>query len=254
MWNQNRRQCRPWATVVLIALASAPGLAQEAPPPTKFDVSSVKLVTTLRDGSRTNVEHGSLTASNITIRALIRLAFNVRDYQILNAPGWIDGEAYDVAAKAAAAHDFTDKQMEPLMQALLKDRFGLSYSRETRSLSGYALLVANGGARLKLADKSAGPGAGITTYNSGKVTVDSKKMSMARLAIILESLLKQPVANQTGLAGDYALQLEYDSGLNPDSPLPSLFTALQEFGLRLQAGKVPVQMILVEEVRRPSEN
>src|SRR5262249_35119235 len=90
MRNQNQRQCRPWAAVVLIAFAIASGLAQETPPATKFDVSSVKLVTTLRDGSRTNVEHGSLTATNITIRALIRLAFDVRDYQILNAPGWID--------------------------------------------------------------------------------------------------------------------------------------------------------------------
>jgi uncharacterized protein (TIGR03435 family) len=79
-------------------------------------------------------------------------------------------------------------------------------------------------------------------------------MSMARLAVVLENLLKQPVVNQTGLTGNYAVQLEYDSSLNPDSPLPSLFTALQRLGLRLQAGKVPVEMILVEDVRRPSEN
>jgi uncharacterized protein (TIGR03435 family) len=181
-------------------------------------------------------------------------AFDARDYQILNAPGWIDGEHYDVAAKAEAARDFTGKQMEPLIQDLLKERFGFRYSREKRSLSGYALLVTNGGTRLKVAEEGAGPGTGITTYNSGKVTVDSKRMSMTRLAVVLESLLKQPVVNQTGLAGDYSVRLEYDSGLNPDSPLPSLFTALQGLGLRLQAGKVPVEMILVEDVERPSEN
>jgi len=219
----------------------------------QFDVSSIKRVVTVRDNSRTNLEHGTLTASNITIRALIRSAFDVRDYQILNAPAWIDEEHYDVAAKSAAAQEFTDQQMEPLMQDLLKERFGFRYSRETRSLSGYSLLVANGGARLKAADEHAS-GTGITTYNSGKVTIATKTTSMARLAVVLESLLKQPVTDQTGLAGAYALQLEYDSGQNPDSPLPSLFTALQQFGLRLQAGKIPVGMIVVEEVRRPSEN
>src|SRR5262249_4808475 len=146
------------------------------------------------------------------------------------------------------------KQMEPLIQDLLKDRFGFRYSREKRSLSGYALQLASGGAKLKIAEEGAGPGTGITTYNSGKVTVDSKRMSMPRLADVLEDLLRQRVANQPGLAGDYIVQLEYDSGLNPDSPLPSLFTALQALGLRLQAGKVPVEMVLVEDVRRPSEN
>jgi uncharacterized protein (TIGR03435 family) len=33
-----------------------------------------------------------------------------------------------------------------------------------------------------------------------------------------------------------------------------VFTAMKELGLRLQTGKVPVAMILLEEVRRPSEN
>jgi uncharacterized protein (TIGR03435 family) len=250
MWNAKHHG---WPAVALI-VAVASAAAQENPRPSKFDVTSVKPVITARDSSRTNIEHGSLTATNITIRGLIRLAFDVRDYQILNAPGWIDGEHYDIAAKAAAAHDFTDKEMEPLIQDLLKDRFGFRYRRDTRNVSGYALLVAESGARLKAVDKNAPPGTSITTHSSGKVVVDSKKMSMTRLAVVLESLLKQPVTNDTGLAGDYAVQLEFDAGLNPDSSLPSVFTAMKELGLRLQTGKVPVAMILLEEVRRPSEN
>jgi bla regulator protein blaR1 len=256
MWNASLCLRRTFFAAALIGVATVSAAAQENAQrllPARFEVSSVKRVTTARDNSRTNVEHGTLTASNITIRGLIRVAFDIRDYQILNAPAWTDEEHYDVIAKAAAARDFTDKQMEPLIQDLLNDRFGFKYARETRSLSGYSLLVANGGAKLKVADDLAS-GTGITTYNSGKVTVDIKRTSMARLAVVLESLLKQPVTNQTGLAGAYALQLEYDSGLNPDSPLPSLFTALQSFGLRLQAGKVPVEMILVEDVHRPAEN
>jgi len=253
MWNPKLHRHRSWPAVALIvAIASAS--AQENPLPTKFDVSSIKPVITVLDSSRIDIKHGSLTASNITVRALIRSAFDVRDYQILNAPGWIEGEHYDIAAKAAAAQDFTDKQMEPLIQDLLKDRFGFRYRRETRSLSGYALVVASGGARVKVADKNAAPGTSTRTNSSGKVTVDSKKMSMTRLAVVLESILKQPVTNETGMAGDYAVQLEFDSGLNPDSSLPSLFTALKELGLRLHASKVPVEMILIEEVRRPTEN
>jgi uncharacterized protein (TIGR03435 family) len=34
---------------------------------------------------------------------LIKLAFGVKDYQISGAPGWIDSERYDIAAKTASA-------------------------------------------------------------------------------------------------------------------------------------------------------
>jgi len=256
MWNANRRSRRSWsaAPVIVVALASVTAQTPHPPPAAKFDVSSIKRVVTVRDNSRTNIEHGALTATNLTIRTLIRLAFDVGDYQILNAPRWIDEEHYDAAAKSAAARDFTDKQMLPLIQDLLAERFGLPYSRETRTLSGYSLLVANGGPKLKVAGERTGPSTGITTHNSGKVTMNIREMSMPHLAVVLEGLLKQPVTDQTRHSGAYAIQLEYDSGQNPESPLPSLFTALQELGLRLQTSKVPVEMILVEDVRWPSEN
>src|ERR1051325_4166779 len=160
MWNAKLHR-RSWLTVALI-MAAASATAQEDPRPTKFDVSSIKPVSTARDSSRINIEHGSLTASNITIRSLIRSAFDIRDYQILNAPGWTAAGNYDIAPKAAAARDFTDKQMEPLLQDLLQDRFGFRYRRETRNLSGYALLVASGGARLRVVDKDAAPGTSTT--------------------------------------------------------------------------------------------
>jgi len=43
--------------------------------------------------------------------------------------------------------------------------------------------------------------------------------------------------------------------LNADSTVPSLFTAIQEqLGLRSQAKKVPVEMIVIENIAQPSEN
>jgi len=55
--------------------------------------------------------------------------------------------------------------------------------------------------------------------------------------------------------GDYDFKLEYDSSLNADSTVPSLFTAIQEqLGLRSQAKKVPVEMIVIENIAQPSEN
>jgi uncharacterized protein (TIGR03435 family) len=45
---------------------------------------------------------GRLTATNITVRELIRLAFGVNDYQIARAPAWIDKDGYEIAAETAS--------------------------------------------------------------------------------------------------------------------------------------------------------
>lgn len=220
-----------------------------------FDVISIRPVTSVRNSSPTNIDRGSLTAYNISIRRLIQAAFDVRDYQMLNTPGWIDGARYDVLAKSDSATDLTDKQMAPMIQNLFKDRFNFRYHRETRDLSGYLLIAANGGPKLKKSEADSGSRTNITNYNSGKVSIEAAKISMAHLAVVLDGLLKQPVVDGSGVRGDYDLKLEYDSGLNADSPVPSLFTALQQqLGLRLQARKAPVEMIVVENVSKPSEN
>jgi uncharacterized protein (TIGR03435 family) len=46
--------------------------------------------------------------------------------------------------------------------------------------------------------------------------------------VVLDRVQKQPVADNSGLRRDYDFKLEYDSSLNADSTVPSLFTAIQE--------------------------
>ena len=44
---------------------------------------------------------GRLTATNMTVRYLIRFAYGVKDYQIERAPAWVDSQQFDIAAKSA---------------------------------------------------------------------------------------------------------------------------------------------------------
>jgi len=37
-------------------------------------------------------------------------------------------------------------------------------------------------------------------------------------------------------------------------PLPSLFTAIQEIGLKLESAKGPVDVLVVDSVQKPTEN
>jgi uncharacterized protein (TIGR03435 family) len=41
---------------------------------------------------------------------------------------------------------------------------------------------------------------------------------------------------------------------NAADPVPSLFTAIQELGLRLESTKGPVEVLVVDSVQKPTEN
>jgi uncharacterized protein (TIGR03435 family) len=72
-----------------------------------------------------------------------------------------------------------------------------------------------------------------------------------------------PVVNQTGLEGIFNLKMEWTpettqpvklpDGVLPDSG-PSVFTAIQQFGLRLSNRKAPVEVLVIDRVERPTEN
>jgi uncharacterized protein (TIGR03435 family) len=72
--------------------------------------------------------------------------------------------------------------------------------------------------------------------------------------------LDYPVINQTGLTGAYHVQLEYAKRDAPAPqatdaiPAPSVFTAIQKLGLKLEAGKGPRQYLVFDHAERPSEN
>jgi len=68
------------------------------------------------------------------------------------------------------------------------------------------------------------------------------------------------VLDKTGLTGAYEFTLRYTPDNAPQPPsggadAPSLSTALQEqLGLKLEPGKGPVEIIVIDHVERPSGN
>ena len=77
------------------------------------------------------------------------------------------------------------------------------------------------------------------------------------LVNLVQSYAGRPVQDKTGLKGLYDFELQFvpdtlstgtDSGL-------SLFTALEEqLGLKLEPGKGPVEVLIVDRIQKPSEN
>ena len=94
----------------------------------------------------------------------------------------------------------------------------------------------------------------------------TENQTLAGLINILSSLLSAPVLDRTNLRGSYNFSLEFidprlpqvaddDPRPNPFKGRPDLFTAVQEqFRLQLQASKEPVEVLVIDNIERPSPN
>lgn len=85
---------------------------------------------------------------------------------------------------------------------------------------------------------------------------------MDQLAEALSGLgrLDRPVVDQTGLSGGIDYEMEWTQEPNsagpPDAnPPPTFLEALREqLGLKLEAAKAPLRVLVIDHVERPSEN
>ena len=100
----------------------------------EFEVSSVKP----NVSGRTNFlmrpsSDGRFTATNVTLKQLIALGYQLRETEVFGGPAWIGSDRYDVAAQAADRNVNTE-QSRVMIQRMLEDRFALKVHREKKAL------------------------------------------------------------------------------------------------------------------------
>jgi uncharacterized protein (TIGR03435 family) len=66
-----------------------------------------------------------LTIVNYTLLRLIETAYDARDFQIAGAPNWLTTDRFDINAKASNESKPTRDEIRLMLQALLRERFGL---------------------------------------------------------------------------------------------------------------------------------
>ena len=81
-------------------------------------------------------------------------------------------------------------------------------------------------------------------------------MPIATLASLMGSSAGRVIVDATGLAGNWDLDLTFvDQVQNSNADGPSLFAALEEqLGLKLEPGRAPVDVIVIDRLDRPSED
>jgi uncharacterized protein (TIGR03435 family) len=223
----------------------------------RFDVVSIRphVVDPSNDSSNTNVlPGGRVVGRNISVKKMIRIAFMVDDGQILNAPGWIDTTSYDIDAKTAGGVEVTEKNIQGLLVGMLESRFQFRFHREKQEKPIYRLEAAKDGVKLKEDPEGARPSMSVNASDF-MVTLSGRRVSMADFAATMQRRVGRPIEDHTGLAGNYDVDLKWSTErAGIESTLPSVFTALQEVGLRLVPGKGPVEMVVVDGIERASEN
>jgi uncharacterized protein (TIGR03435 family) len=254
---------------VLAALAVQVGLSQPAVENPAFNAVLIKPSAADARGGGFNLSPGRLTAKNQSLKDLVRFAYGLHDYQLSGGLGWTDTERYEVIATFPG--ETTNAQRAKLLQAMLADRFGLTVHRESKEVSGYALVVGKNGHRLHVAESDQPEMMLGRSPASGQRTLNAKRAKMSDLTSILADLLGKPVEDKTGLEGvfDFVMEWTPDSvserSLKPGAEKvepaaeaqtgPSIFTALQEtLGLKLETKKVTVEAIAIDHAEKPSAN
>lgn len=263
-------------TVLLAGAIGATRPAQEGLPTW---VISVKPNESL-EPVRVRMRPGSYSATGISVRQLIMAAYDVRDYQVAGGPDWMANETFDVEARADR-EGVSAEDWRTMLRGMLAERFGLRLRREPRPLQGYALAVHREGPKLPRAeaepemapqqraaasaDRTRLPPAGIVRSTMGGI--EASAMSTAELARAMESVLRRPVVDKTGLGDRYQVRLQWAPAPGEHGPMgpvatetalgdrPSLFTAVQEqLGLQLDSLKEPVEVLVVDHLQRPTAN
>jgi uncharacterized protein (TIGR03435 family) len=214
-----------------------------------FEVASVKPVKPLAGPHVVSliINHGRLNIEAAELRQIVGLAYAVQRVRVLGGPGWADSDQFDIAAKAESA-DATRDKIRSMLQALLADRFKLSVHRETKEIHAYSLVLAKSGSKLHVAAPDRKSGMADTVGPGGEQRTVFEASSLRILVNMLANTLGSPVVDETGLDGLYDYTFEW-----PDAR-SSLFASVDQLGLKLEAKKVLVEVLVMDRAEHPSAN
>jgi uncharacterized protein (TIGR03435 family) len=260
-------------TVIAALMLAASGIVAQSPAPRPkfdvFEVATIKLVDSDAKTGRFIKMEGlhRFIGKDYTLKLLIAAAYSLNPRTISGGPGWTESEHYDILAETPGEVRPTHDEQMAMLRKLLAERFKLTFHREQKEFSIYALEVAKGGPKLKVSTASSEePAALISTVYPQHILLPARNTTMGEFTSMMQrAILDRPVVDRTGLTGKYDFDLEWapdETQLNGDvtgapaeSPAAPLFSAIQQqLGLRLEATRGPVDAFVVDKAERPTEN
>jgi uncharacterized protein (TIGR03435 family) len=269
---------------VVGAFSSVIGHCQDVPAGLKFEVASVKPVefsnafyaAGFADGAaRSPCVLGKVVVSGTRISLtlvgicdIIRIAYNVKSFQVFGVPsalGYSSQEKqqpaptrfsgfpvketsapfYDIQARSPGTQPPSDEQVREMLRALLAERFGLKLHRERRLLSFYALVPLASGPKLKPAAMACKP---MRTPDSAQFC----GFTMEQLAHFLNDQSDRPVVDMTHISDRFDIEIPIDKNRYDLSAIVA--SIRKNLGLRIEARRDQIEVLVVDHVEKPSAN
>jgi uncharacterized protein (TIGR03435 family) len=255
-------------------------IPEPPPPPVRmatnanpaFEVATIKPSDPAKPGQVITLRGVYVITTNTTVHDLINLAYWIHPKQLTGGPAWTESDKWDMTGKPDAPGAPNVDQMKMMIQKLLADRFQLKFHYEKRELPVYAITIAKTQAKITRSqfDPKDLPGWSFGRNASGTI-MSFRNSPLSQFAAVLQNSTDRPVVDQSGLSERYDFTLTFTpdaaqaarmglggppapAGDNPDAA-PDLFTAFQQqLGLKLEATKAPVDVMVIDKVERPSEN
>lgn len=233
---------------------------------------------------RTMMLNGGILATNATLMDLVRAAYGIEaapgvdDGRVVGAPRWATSERYNLDAKIdrpvadalwKLKQEPRTSQSQQMLQALLAERFKLTVHRDSKELPVYVLSVVKGGPKFHEANPAdtykkgatlptgmpSGPGTAGKEAN-GRLVFQGTEISEL---VALLPRLDRTVIDKTGLTGKYDFTFmpptQKQSQASVDFNIVPLSDALRnQLGLKLEATKSPLGIIVIDHVERPTGN
>lgn len=243
-----------------------PPMAADADP--SFEVATVKPSKPDQPGKAITVRGNHFRTINTTLNDLITFAYGVQQKQVVGQQSWVDSDKWDIEAQPDVPGVPNDKQLKTMLKKLLSDRFQFKFHKDTKELSAYLLTVAKSGNKMTAGSTDPNQLPGLFFRGLGVLTVQNATM-LDFAGLMQTAVLDRPVVDQTELPGKWNFLLKWTpdesqfGGMGVKVPPPSdaadapppLFTAIQEqIGLKLEAGKAQVPVMVIDKAEKPSDN
>ncbi len=224
-----------------------------------FEVASVKRSSPDgRFGGRVTNDPLRFSVRRTSLKLLIAMAYGIADFQVVGGPDWAGLTEFDVDATSQGPAT-RDQQMQ-MLRTLLLERFHLTCRNETRPFAVYVLTVGKNGPKFgeafhspKEGDPRPMPAPGrsalrVTMKQFATLVTQYLKMPFPSSGEVLSPPQELPVVDQTGLTGEYDIVVDLRS--NGD-----WFAALDsQLGLKLEARKTPLDVVVIDKATIPTEN
>jgi len=236
---------------------------------------------------------GRVDYNNITLQDVLRQACKVKRQQIIG-PSWLESDRFNIVAKLPEGAS-SDQVPEMLLNLLVerfkmayhREKREMPVYTLTVGKSGPKLEKAEDdpGAAAPAAGAGPGPGrrGGMIQISNGHI--EAKKITISGLADMLSNMFDRPVLDRTEIQGTYNITLDVamedlammrgavrvmaggpgaggPEGPRPDgspapesAPAPSIFSAIQKLGLKLEPRKESLDFIIIDGINKvPTEN